>query len=75
MDRCNKFEASSMSSHEFSLSDIKQSEKKATLKKKQILQQIVYGKLYVHMQKNDARSVSPCTQSNSEWIRELNVHH
>lgn len=33
MDRCNKFEDSSMSSHEFSLSDIKQSEKKATLKK------------------------------------------
>lgn len=61
MDRCNKFEDSSMSSHEFSLSDIKQSEKKATLKKKQILQQIVYEKLSVRMQKNDTRSVSPCT--------------
>lgn len=68
MDRCNKFEDSSMSSHEFSLSDIKQSEKKATLKKKQILQQIVYGKLYVRMQKNDTRYVSPCTKPNSEWI-------
>lgn len=33
MNRCNKFEDSCMSSHEFSLSDIKQSEKN-TLKKK-----------------------------------------
>jgi hypothetical protein len=46
---------------------------KHVFEKRQYLQQTVFGKLKIWIQKTETRSLSPCTKINSKWIKEFNV--
>jgi hypothetical protein len=43
------------------------------MEKRQIVQQILLGKVVICLQKTENRSLSPCTSINPTWIKDLNV--
>jgi hypothetical protein len=44
------------------------------MKKRQPLQQMLLGKVVIHLQKTETRSIFiSCTSINSKWIKDLNI--